>query len=53
MFNILVNFFIAAIEAAGLKPVTDFLARFGGWPLTLENWDPSSFDWKVLINLEK
>jgi predicted metalloendopeptidase len=33
------------IEQTGLKPLTDLLGLFGGWPMTLSNWVPSSFEW--------
>ncbi|XP_046461162.1 neprilysin-like [Daphnia pulex] len=36
----------AAIETIGLKPLTDYLSLFGGWPMTLDHWDESTFDWK-------
>ncbi|EFX85605.1 hypothetical protein DAPPUDRAFT_46047, partial [Daphnia pulex] len=35
-----------AIEKTGLKPLTDYLSSFGGWPMTLNDWDESTFDWK-------
>ncbi len=37
---------LAAIEKIGLKPLTDYLSFFGGWPMTLDDWDGSIFDWK-------
>ena len=37
-----------AIETIGLTPLTDYLSLFGGgWPMTLDNWDGSNFDWKM------
>ena len=33
-------------ENIGLEPLTDFLNRFGGWPMTLDSWNESHFDWK-------
>lgn len=36
------------IESEGLTPLTDYLALFGGWPMTLDRWSESSFDWKSL-----
>ena len=41
------QFFPGAIETLGLTPLTDYLAKFGGWPMTLKNWDESKFDWKT------
>ena len=29
-----------------LEPLTDFLDSFGGWPMTLDSWNESHFDWK-------
>jgi predicted metalloendopeptidase len=37
---------LAAIETVGLKPLTDYLSLFGGWPMALDHWDESNFDWK-------
>jgi hypothetical protein len=37
---------LAAIEKIGLKPLTDYLVLFGGWPMTLDRWDGSTFNWK-------
>ena len=35
------------IEATGLTPLTNYLSLFGGgWPMTLDRWDGSTFDWK-------
>jgi Peptidase family M13 len=36
-----------ALETVGLKPLTDLLALFGGWPMTSTNWNTNSFDWTV------
>jgi predicted metalloendopeptidase len=37
-----------AIETIGLTPLTDYLSLFGGgWPMTLDNWDESNFDWQM------
>lgn len=33
------------IEGLGLKPLTDLLALFGGWPMTLASWNETSFSW--------
>jgi len=35
------------LETLGLKPLTDLLGLFGGWPMTLSNWNAANFDWKV------
>lgn len=40
------NFKIVTLETTGLKPLTDLLALFGGWPMTLSNWEESSFVWQ-------
>ncbi len=34
------------LEAYGLTALTDYLGLFGGWPMTLDNWRESSFDWQ-------
>lgn len=28
-----------------MKPLTDLLALFGGWPMTLASWNETSFSW--------
>lgn len=33
-------------ERIGLEPLTDFLNYFGGWPMTMDSWNESHFDWK-------
>jgi len=33
------------IENVGLKPLTDLLATFGGWPMTQSQWSEGSFNW--------
>lgn len=38
------------INSVGLKPLTDLLDLFGGWPMTLSSWDPASFDWTVAVS---
>lgn len=35
----------ALLDETGLKPLTDLLALFGGWPMTLDNW-AGEFNWK-------
>ena len=35
------------IDSMGLTPLTDLLNLFGGWPMTMDSWDSSSFDWTV------
>lgn len=35
------------LESLGLKPLTDLLNQFGGWPMTLSDWNADKFDWKV------
>ena len=37
------------LEEIGLKPVTDILQKFGGWPVLQDDWDEASFDWEQLI----
>jgi len=39
----------AAVEVAGVTPLTDLLAGQGGWPLTLSGWDAAAFDWQVTV----
>lgn len=37
----------AHIEEMGVKPLTDFLAQFGGWPMTLNKWDDTDFNFPL------
>ncbi|KAK4004827.1 hypothetical protein OUZ56_006550 [Daphnia magna] len=32
-------------ESLGLTPLTNYLDGFGGWPMTLDHWKDSSFNW--------
>ncbi|XP_076036619.1 uncharacterized protein LOC143022352 [Oratosquilla oratoria] len=36
------------LEELGLKPLTDFLESYGGWPMTLPNWS-DDFDWQGAV----
>lgn len=40
---------VALLETLGVTPLTDFLAQFGGWPMTLNAWDEASFDWQATV----
>lgn len=45
IFIIRFTFELATRDSVGLKPLTDLLAMFGGWPMTLDNWG-GQFNWK-------
>ncbi|XP_066978196.1 neprilysin-like [Macrobrachium rosenbergii] len=38
-----------ALESVGVTPLTDFLRQYGGWPMTLEDWSETSFDWQMAV----
>ncbi|XP_068224431.1 neprilysin-1-like [Palaemon carinicauda] len=37
------------LESVGVTPLTDFLEQYGGWPMTLQSWVETSFDWQVTV----
>lgn len=37
------------LEALGVTPLTDFLDQFGGWPMTINAWDETAFDWQATV----
>ncbi|KAG7158196.1 neprilysin-1-like isoform X2 [Homarus americanus] len=48
------NFYAACVdeellETIGVTPLTNFLSEFGGWPMTLIDWDENSFDWQFSV----
>ncbi|CAG0895497.1 unnamed protein product [Darwinula stevensoni] len=36
----------ATLESQGLTPLTSFMARYGGWPMTMDDWKEEDFDWQ-------
>ncbi|CAG0898856.1 unnamed protein product [Darwinula stevensoni] len=36
----------ATLESLGLTPLTSFMADYGGWPMTLDEWKEEDFDWQ-------
>ncbi|KAJ8668518.1 hypothetical protein QAD02_010181 [Eretmocerus hayati] len=39
----------SSIEEQGLQPLMEVLEALGGWPVLLENWDESNFDWQTSV----
>ncbi|XP_046389979.1 neprilysin-4-like [Ischnura elegans] len=37
------------IECDGLQPLIDLLREFGGWPMTLANWNDEDFNWQDMV----
>lgn len=33
------------LEEIGLGPLQQALEKFGGWPVLMDKWEQSSFDW--------
>ncbi|XP_054288686.1 neprilysin-4-like [Macrosteles quadrilineatus] len=36
------------VEARGLKPLSELLKQFGGWPMTQKRWDQKLFNWQTM-----
>lgn len=46
------NFLIkltATIEQQGSKPLKKILNKLGGWPVLLDKWNETAFDWLEMV----
>ncbi|CAG0895500.1 unnamed protein product [Darwinula stevensoni] len=39
----------ATLESQGLTPLTSFMAGYGGWPMTRDDWKEEDFDWQETV----
>lgn len=45
MYKNAISIYSDTTETLGLTPLTNYLSWFGGWPMTLDHWEDSSFNW--------
>lgn len=41
--------FLEVLEERGARPLLELLEKLGGWPVLMDNWDQSEFDWIWLM----
>ena len=40
---------VTTLETEGVTPLEDLLIVYGGWPITMSNWDSTAFDWQEAV----